>query len=159
MSPESATTGSRAPQEWAKAVERFPDQPSRKSYWTGGVCVDDMPGSDDRVNGDTSAGGLEPTDGTSLATDKAVVASGGVGGIRSSVDPMPDLWWAGEPLGERRDATCSTAEKRSKGQGDGPRGLPTPDKVRKLQITLYRKLNQTGNGTRKAGCGKTACPV
>ena len=29
--------------------------------------------------------------------------------------------------------------KSSKGRGDGPRGLPAPDQVRKLQITLYRK--------------------
>jgi len=38
-------------------------------------------------------------------------------------------------------ATCSNARRRSEGGGDGPRGLATPetDKVRKLQITLYRK--------------------
>lgn len=38
-----------------------------------------------------------------------------------------------------REGTCSDALKRSEGQGDGPRGLQTPEKVRKLQIALYRK--------------------
>src|SRR5262249_50992837 len=56
-----------------------------------------------------------------------------------SEDAMPDLFWDGEPMAERRDATCSAEVKRSKGRGDGPQGLPAPDKVRKLQITLYRK--------------------
>ncbi len=39
----------------------------------------------------------------------------------------------------RREGTCSDACKRSEGQGDGPRGIQTPAKVRKLQIALYRK--------------------
>jgi RNA-directed DNA polymerase len=38
-----------------------------------------------------------------------------------------------------REGTCSDATKRGKGQGDGPRGIQTPAKVRKLQIALYRK--------------------
>jgi group II intron reverse transcriptase/maturase len=38
-----------------------------------------------------------------------------------------------------REGTCTDAQKRSKGQGDGPRGIQTPEKVRKLQIALYRK--------------------
>ena len=62
----------------------------------------------------------------------------GVGGVRSSDDPVPDLWF-GQPAEERRDATCSAGGKRKEGRGDGPRGLTAPDKVRQLQITLYRK--------------------
>jgi len=38
-----------------------------------------------------------------------------------------------------REGTCSDAQKRSEGQGDGPRGIQTPEKVRKPQIALYRK--------------------
>ena len=38
-----------------------------------------------------------------------------------------------------REGTCSEATKRSKGPGDGPQGIQTPEKVRKLQIALYRK--------------------
>src|SRR5215218_10315978 len=62
-----------------------------------------------------------------------------VGGIRSSDDTVPDLHGSGELTEERRDATCSAEVKSSEGRGDGPRGLPAPDQVRKLQITLYRK--------------------
>jgi RNA-directed DNA polymerase len=69
---------------------------------------------------------------------EAARATTGVGGVRSSDDPAPDLW-SGERAGERRDATCSAGEKRREGCGDGPRGLPAPDQVRQLQITLYRK--------------------
>jgi group II intron reverse transcriptase/maturase len=61
-----------------------------------------------------------------------------VGGVRSSDDPAPDLWF-GQPAEERRDATCSAEVKSNEGCGDGPQGLPAPEKVRKLQITLYRK--------------------
>jgi RNA-directed DNA polymerase len=79
-----------------------------------------------------STGGATPSKG------KAVRAVTEVGGIRSSDDPAPDLWF-GQPVEERRDATCSAEVKRNEGRGDGPRGLPAPEKVRQLQITLYRK--------------------
>src|SRR5215203_2555084 len=69
---------------------------------------------------------------------KAAQAVAEVGGVRSSDDPVPDLWF-GQPTEERRDATCSAGEKRREGCGDGPRGLTAPEKVRQLQITLYRK--------------------
>ncbi|WP_237705550.1 group II intron reverse transcriptase/maturase [Chthoniobacter flavus] len=51
---------------------------------------------------------------------------------------MPDLWF-GQNTAEPRDATCSAGEKSREGCGDGSQGLPAPDKVRQLQITLYRK--------------------
>ena len=40
-----------------------------------------------------------------------------------------------------RDSACSHASRRSEGQGDGPgqKGIITPEKIRKLQRTLYRK--------------------
>ena len=78
------------------------------------------------------------TVGTTSSKREAVQAMAEVGGVRSSDDPVPDLWF-GELAGERRDATCSAGEKRREGCGDGPRGLTAPDKVRQLQITLYRK--------------------
>jgi RNA-directed DNA polymerase len=80
----------------------------------------------------------DSTGGTTPEKEKAERATTGVGGVRSSEDTVPDLWF-GEPTEERRDATCSAEVKRNEGRGDGPRGLPAPDKVRKLQITLYRK--------------------
>ena len=78
----------------------------------------------------------DSTGGATPAKGEAVRA--GVGGVRSSNDLAPDLWF-GEPAGERRDATCSAGEKRREGRGDGPQGLTAPDRVRQLQITLYRK--------------------
>ena len=85
------------------------------------------------------AGKEDSTGGTTPTKEKAVWAVTEVGGVRSSDDPVPDLWWSGELAGERRDATCSAGEKSREGCGDGPRGLTAPDKVRQLQITLYRK--------------------
>jgi RNA-directed DNA polymerase len=80
----------------------------------------------------------DSTGGATSQKGEAVRATAGVGGVRSSDDPAPDLWF-GKPAEERRDATCSAEVKSNEGCGDGPRGLPAPDKVRKLQITLYRK--------------------
>ncbi len=80
----------------------------------------------------------DSTDGATPTMGKAVQAMGEVGGVRSSDDPVPGLWF-GELTEERRDATCSAGVKSNEGRGDGPQGLPAPEKVRKLQITLYRK--------------------
>src|SRR3982751_3160087 len=80
----------------------------------------------------------DSTGGTTPQKEEAVRAVTGVGGVRSSEDPVPDLW-SGERAGERRDATCGAGEKSREGRGDGPQGLPAPEKVRQLQITLYRK--------------------
>ncbi len=79
------------------------------------------------------------TGGTTPEKGEAVRPTAGVGGIRSSDDTAPDLWWSGENEEERRDATCSAEVKRKEGRGDGPKRLPAPGKVRQLQITLYRK--------------------
>ena len=46
---------------------------------------------------------------------KAVRASTGVGGVRSSDEAVPYLWF-GQPTEERRDATCSAGEKRREGR-------------------------------------------
>ena len=104
----------------------------------------DMKGSDDRVSGETCSGGEEPTGGASSERDKAVAAGAGVGGLGSSEEAMPDPWWSGENMEERSETTCFAVERSGKGEGDGPQGLATPDKVRKLQITLYRNLGANG---------------
>src|SRR5688572_20117406 len=80
----------------------------------------------------------DSTGGATPETEKAARATAGVGGVGSSDDPVPDLW-SGQLAEERRDATCSAGAKRREGCGDGPRGLTAPEKVRQLQITLYRK--------------------
>jgi hypothetical protein len=60
------------------------------------------------------------TGGTTSAQREAAQTMAEVGGVRSSEDPAPDLWWFGQPAEERRDATCSAGEKRREGRGDGP---------------------------------------
>ena len=84
------------------------------------------------------AGKKDSTSGTTRKGE-AERAIAGVGGIRSSEENMPDLFWSGENTEERRDATCSAGGKSKEGRGDGSRGLPAPDKVRQLQIIVYRK--------------------
>ncbi|MCA1607656.1 MAG: hypothetical protein LC775_19805, partial [Acidobacteria bacterium] len=65
---------------------------------------------------------------------EAARVTGKVGVLHSSVD-----LWESKTHGEPREGTYPNAERRSEGCGDGPRELTTPDNVRKLQITLYRK--------------------
>ena len=69
-----------------------------------------------------------------MKNDKASRDQAGVGDLGSSVD-----LWDTITQGERSEVTCSESEKGRLGKGDGSQELPTPDKVRKLQITLYRK--------------------
>ena len=97
--------------------------------------------SEVKRSGEICSGGEEPSGGTSPVTDKAVRAGAEVGGLGSSEETVPDLWWSGQNAEERSETTCSAVGKSGKGRGDGPAaaGLATPDKVRKLQITLYRK--------------------
>jgi len=68
-----------------------------------------------------STGGATPSKGKA---DRAVTE---VGGVRSSDDPVPDLW-SGQPAEERRDATCSAEVTSSEGRGDGPQGLQAPNR-------------------------------
>ena len=74
-------------------------------------------------------------------TREACRVVGEVGVLNSSVD-----LWESRTHGEPREGTCPNAQKRSEGRGDGPRGLPTPNKVRKLQITLYRSPSPMSSG-------------
>ena len=52
------------------------------------------------------------TGGATSSKREAVEAMAEVGGVRSSDDLAPNLWF-GQPAGERRDATCSVARKRN----------------------------------------------
>jgi RNA-directed DNA polymerase len=88
------------------------------------------------------AGKPDSTNGTTSPKEGGRAATAEVGGVRSSVDPVPDLW-SGELAEERRDATCSAVRRSNEGCGDGPQGLPAPKKVRQLQITLYRKAKSS----------------
>ena len=68
-----------------------------------------------------------------------------VGGVRSSEDTSWLDLWALNPetraylASARRDAACSHASSRREGAGDGSQEIRTPEKLRHLQDTLYRK--------------------
>lgn len=68
-----------------------------------------------------------------------------VGGVHSSAEESwLDLWTLKAETRRRlkeasRNAACSHTEQRSEGQGDGSQEIQTPEKIRKLQRTLYRK--------------------
>ncbi len=83
-------------------------------------------GSEVKRSGEICSGGEEPSGGASSATDKAVSAGAEVGGLGSSEDTVPDLWWSGQSAEERSETTCSAAGKSGKGRGDGPPRLATP---------------------------------
>src|SRR5260221_6217014 len=68
---------------------------------------------------------------TTSQTEKVARAMTGVGGVRSSDDPVPDLW-SGKPAGERRDATCSAVRKRNEELVTAPWAISAM-RVRELQ--------------------------
>src|SRR6266705_2412944 len=55
----------------------------------------------------------DSTSGATPLKGEAAWAMSGVGGVRSSDDPVPDLWF-GESTEERRDATCSAGGRATK---------------------------------------------
>ena len=76
---------------------------------------------------------------------KAAGVGSAVGGVHSSDEHNWLDLWALNPetraylRSARRDAACSHASSRREGAGDGPQGITTPEKLRHLQDTLYRK--------------------
>lgn len=113
----------------------------------GGVSVDGMFGSDTEISQEISCGARETKQPTVQAatvqtgSGKAVRARGEVGVSRSSVNGTESIT-APEPRG----GTYVQADQSDKGRGDGWEDLlsewtqiVTPEKVRKLQRTLYRK--------------------
>lgn len=109
----------------------------------GGVSVDGMSGSDAVVSQEISSSVGERGQPFAQAgrAGEAKRAGREVGVSRSSEEPA-DSTTAREPRG----GTCAQANQSDKGQGDGWEDLlsewtqvVTPEKVRKLQRTLYRK--------------------
>lgn len=132
--PRKSNLGSRASQLQAKAAAENPEQPWGDFPRDRRGLVGDMTGSDDRVSGETCSGELDSTAGTTSEREKARWAGAGVGGLGRSDDRRDNRTHR-----ERSETTCSAVARSGKGRGDGLRGLPTPLKVRELQITLYRK--------------------
>jgi RNA-directed DNA polymerase len=79
------------------------------------------------------------------SSGEAAAVGSAVGGVRSSDEHNWLDLWAMNPetraylRAARRDAACSHASSRKEGAGDGPQGIATPEKLRHLQDTLYRK--------------------
>ena len=67
----------------------------------------------------------DSTGGTTSLKREAVRTVAEVGGVRSSDDPVPDLWF-GELAGERRDATCSAAGSATKNVVTAREGYQRP---------------------------------
>lgn len=76
---------------------------------------------------------------------EAAAVGSAVGGVRSSDEHNWLDLWALNPetraylRAARRDAACSHASSRREGAGDGSKEITTPEKLRHLQDTLYRK--------------------
>src|SRR2546426_7666802 len=79
------------------------------------------------------------------SSGEAVAVGLGVGGVHNKDDlSWLDLWALNPETranlkAYRRNAACSHAQQRSEGAGDGSKEITTPEKLRKLQRTLYRK--------------------
>ena len=131
---------------------------------SGGVSEDDTTGRSTQISWESSRRGAGtaqlPVQGGHPA--KTGPATGAVGVLRSSDEPAYS-----KGAGERREGTWDNVNANSAGSGDGRSAeetlferIRTPIKIQKLQRTLYRKANSNAmNDPRKAGCGKTACPV
>ena len=141
MSPDNANPGaSRAPAGMGEGRRLPAGQPSAQEA-SGGVSVASMSGSARREGWEVCGREATQPSVQAGATGETGVATAEVGVLRSIVD----LWTldadgrAQLRESARREGTCSDACKRGEGRGDGPRGIQTPEKVRKLQIALYRK--------------------
>lgn len=119
-----------------KADGRSLTQQLKTPQRSDGVGVDGMPGRVSVLSRETLH--REPENSTTKTSyeihSKIGRAMEGVGILHSSDD-----LWDMRTHGERRENTCLNVKKRSEERGDGSQELPTPNKVRQLQITLYRK--------------------
>jgi RNA-directed DNA polymerase len=112
----------------------------------GGVSVDGMSGKDAGLSQESSHR-AEQRQPAAQALSEAERAEGAVGVSHSSVEPRDSI-----TRGEPRGGTCANARPGNEGQGDGWDQLlmewnqiRTPEKIRKLQRTLYRKAKAEPN--------------
>ena len=141
MSPDNASPGASRAAAVTSEGRRLPEKQPSAQGASGGVSVDSMPGSARSEGWEVC--GRETTQPSAQAgvTGEAERAAAEVGVLHSIVDLLAMDAEYREQLRQSagREGTCSDACKRREGQGDGPRGIQTPEKVRKLQIALYRK--------------------
>lgn len=115
---------------------------------SGGVSVDSTSGHGASEGWEICGGGTTQPPAQAGATGETEGAAAEVGVLHSIVD----LWALDAefrealPQAAGREGTCHHAPRRSEGEGDGPRGITTPEKLRKLQIALYRKAKAEPKG-------------
>ena len=141
MSPENASPGASRAAVGNGEGRGLPERQPSAQEASGGVSVDSMSGRASHEGWEVC--GREATQPSVQAgvTGQAEAAVAEVGVLHSIADLLAlDAEYRAQ-LRETagREGTCSDACKRSEGRGDGPRGIQTPAKVRKLQIALYRK--------------------
>lgn len=141
MSPDNASPGaSRAAAVSSEGRGPAAKQPSAGQD-SGGVSVESMPGSPVSEGWEVCGGEATQPSVQAGMTGKTEEAATEVGVLHSIVDLLTlDAEYRQELRQTAgREGTCSEAMRRREGQGDGPRGIETPEKVRQLQIALYRK--------------------
>ena len=118
-------------------------QQSEPSQRSGGVSVDSTSASSVKISWENSGGGPQAQPPAQAGrTSQAGGAAGEVGVPHSSMDLLALDAAFRQELQEvgRRGNTCSTRRGEAKDTGmAGATRLTTPDKVRQLQIALYRK--------------------
>jgi RNA-directed DNA polymerase len=141
MSLESNEPGASRAATLSGEGRRVPvGQPSAQGN-SGGVSVDSMSGSVRDEGWEVCRREATQPSVQAGRTGEVEAAAAEVGVLHSIVD----LWTLDAGLRAQlkqaaaREGTRLDASKRSEGQGDGPQGIQTPAKVRKLQIALYRK--------------------
>jgi hypothetical protein len=141
MSPENSSPGASRAAAVTSEGRRLPERQPSAQEASGGVSVDSMSGSASREGWEVCGSeATQPSD-QAGATGQAEAAGAEVGVLHSIADllAMDAEYRAQLRQSAGREGTCSEVPKRSEGQGDGPRGIQTPAKVRKLPIALYRK--------------------
>ena len=118
-------------------------QQSEPPQRSGGVSVDSTSVSSAKVSWENSGGGPQAQPSAQAGrTSQAGGVAGEVGVPRSSDQVAAlDAYFSGKwPAKAPRGNTCSTRGGEAKDAGmAGATRIKTPDKVRQLQITLYRK--------------------
>ena len=136
MSLENLNTGEPSRSLVGEGRREGTGQQPASPHRSGGVSVDGTAGSSARESWESSSGGPpgQPSVQTGM-TSEAGGAAGAVGVPHINVDL---LYFKGS--GEPRGDTCSTRGGEAQDAGmAGATRIITPDKVRKLQIALYRK--------------------
>lgn len=77
-----------------------------------------------------------------LSKGEAAQVAGGAGGVCSSDDLAPDLWFEVQRTVDRRDATSFAEVKSSEERGDGRIRRPAPENVLNVQIALNWKARR-----------------